>query len=447
MSDTPDFDLLVLGGGMAGMSAAAEAALRGASVMVCEIADHLGGTAVLSSGNVWTVRTAEAFLQSDPDGDVALWQVVRDTLDDSLAWVESMGVPVRERHKGSSSSTYDPPPIGRNVDIETLMARARRAVESAGGVVLNGATISKLAVSEARVTGGRIRTIATGDEHAVSARGVVLASGGFQASRALRARFLGDVVADSVAIRSNPHSAGGGLTLALDAGARLTPRMDTFYGVVLPAVPGEITEGDYRSLVLHGAVYGLVLGPDGDRLVDESVGAVPLANAIAKVGRALFVVSDAMAHAADDTLGMDLAQILKASGERGSRFAMATSIAGVAAVADAWGYDGNGVRDSLSGYDAAVGSDGPLEPPRRRHRLPLGGDLLVVEVQSAVTSTFGGVRTDEHGQAQTDAGTPISGLFAAGVDQGGYNVSGYVGGLSRALTFGRRTAARALGAS
>ena len=142
MSERPDFDLLVLGGGMAGMSAAADAAFRGASVMVCEVADQLGGTAVLSSGNVWTVPTREAFVQSDPDGDVAMWQVVRDTLDDSLAWLESMGVPVAERHTSSSSSTYDPPPIGRNVDIESFMSRGRRAVEAAGGLVLNGTPFS-----------------------------------------------------------------------------------------------------------------------------------------------------------------------------------------------------------------------------------------------------------------------------------------------------------------
>ena len=447
MSEAPDFDLLILGGGMAGMSAATEAALRGARVMVCEIADHLGGTAVLSTGNVWTVETAEAFRQVDPDGDMALWQVVRDSLDESLAWVESMGVPVRERHRASSSSTYDPPPIGRNVDIETFMRRGRQAVEAAEGLVLNGTTISKLTASEAGVSGAQVLTLASGDECAVSSRGVVLASGGFQASRELRARFLGDVVADSVAIRSNPHSAGAGLTLALAAGARTTPRMDTFYGVVLPAVPGELTEGDYRELVLHAAVYGVVLGPDGARLADESAGAVPLANAIAKVGRALFVVGDSMIRAGDDTLDIDLAQLLSAAAKRGSRFATATSIDDVAAAATSWGYDTAGVRDTLARYEVALRDDGPMVPPRRRHRHPLDGVLLLVEVQTAMTSTFGGVWTDTHGQALTADGTPLPGLFAAGIDQGGYNVSGYVGGLSRALTFGRRAAARALGVS
>jgi succinate dehydrogenase/fumarate reductase flavoprotein subunit len=85
------FDLLVVGGGMAGMAAAAQAAELGARVAVCEVADQLGGTALLSTGNVWTVDTAEAFRTADPDGDPSLWRAVRAGLFDSLEWVASLG--------------------------------------------------------------------------------------------------------------------------------------------------------------------------------------------------------------------------------------------------------------------------------------------------------------------------------------------------------------------
>ena len=444
MTEASEFDLLIVGGGMAGVSAAAEAALQGARVVVCEISNRLGGTALLSTGNVWTVQTPEAFRAADPDGDISLWQVVRDNLDDSLDWIAGLDVPVRERHKASSSSTYDPPPIGRNIDIETFMARAERAVSGAGGLMLYGTTVSELATTSDGITGGHLKTLATGDRHELSARGVILASGGFQMSRELRARYLGELVADSVALRSNPHSQGAGLLLALQAGASTSSTMDTFYGVILPAVPGELTEADFRGLVLHGAVYGIVLGPDGTRMTDESSGAVGLANAVAGIGRAVFVVGDAMIAEADERLGIDLAQILRTAGERGARFATAPTVEAACASLDDWGYDGRRALHTLKEFDEASREGYALSPSRRRHRLPVGSDLLVVEVQAAATSTFGGIRTDTHGQALTADGVPLRGLFAAGVDQGGYNVSGYVGGLSRALVFGRRAAARAL---
>ena len=49
-------DLLVVGGGMAGLSAAAEAASSGAVVGVVEKGAELGGSAALSAGILWTAR-------------------------------------------------------------------------------------------------------------------------------------------------------------------------------------------------------------------------------------------------------------------------------------------------------------------------------------------------------------------------------------------------------
>jgi len=413
--------------------------------MVCEAADHLGGTAVLSTGNVWTVQNADAFRQADPDGDVELWQVVRDGLEESLAWIEGLGVPVRERHKASSSSTYDPPPIGRNVDIESFVTRSQRLVGGAGGVVLNGTTVGRLETGADGVEGARIVTLAGGDEHDIRAGGVVLASGGFQANRDMRAKYLGDTVADAVAVRSNPYSAGAGLTLAIEAGAALSATTDTFYGVILPAVEGTITEADYRGLALHAAVYCVVLGKDGARLTDESAGAVPLANSVARSGRALLVISPAMVAEAERKLGIDLSQITAGAERRGARFASAPTIDAVGTVAGEWGYDGARVRNTLVEFNQGITGGASLSVPRRRHHLSVTGDeLLVVEIQAAMTSTYGGVRTNTDGQALRSDGTPVAGLYAAGVDQGGYNVSGYVGGLSRALVFGRRAAANAL---
>jgi succinate dehydrogenase/fumarate reductase flavoprotein subunit len=440
---------------MAGMTAAAEAAGRGARVAVCEAADHLGGTAVLSTGNVWTVQTPEAFRAADPDGDVELWQVVRDNLEESLEWVASLDVAVRERHKASSSSTYDPPPIGKNIDIETFMVRAQRAVERAGGMVLHGTTLAALHRGGDGVDGAVIETVATGECFDVETRGVVLASGGFQADTELRAQYLGDAVAESVSLRSNPLSSGTGLRLAQQVGAATSSRMDTFYGVVVGAVPGELTEVDYRGIVLHGAVYGVVLDQSGRRFADESAGAVPLANALARSRRALLVVGPDMNAAAMDKLGVDLTEVIAVAGGRGARSALNIHMDEFTRLATEWGYDGPAAAATLSAFDSHiappdvappdVAAPDVLTPPRRRHRYPVGtGPVHVLEVKAAMTSTFGGIRTDRNGQACDQAGSPVPGLFAAGVDQGGYNVSGYVGGLSRALVFGRRAAQTSL---
>ena len=427
------------------MSAAAQAAQQGARVLVCELADHLGGTAVLSTGNVWTVTTAEAFRQADPDGDVTLWQAVRDDLDACLQWIAELGVSVTERHRSSSSSTYDPPPIGKNVDIETFMARGSRLVELAGGWVLNGTTVNRLDMEGGRVCAAEVRDRASGEVLPVSCEGVVLATGGFQNSFELCAHYLGERVADAVRIRSNPHSDGAGLRLALEAGAATSARMDTFYGVLLPALPGSISEQDFRGLVLHSAVCGVVLGPDGRRLTDESAGAVRLANQVAQVRRGVIVVGAHMVEASEDQLGIDLLTVMKDASTRGARFLSGATREDLYPMLTGWGYDGVQAQLTTEDFDRHIAAGSDLSPDRRRHRMPLGErGLAVLEVQAAMTSTFGGIRTDEFGQALLPDGTTIPGLFVAGVDQGGYNVSGYVGGLSRSLVFGCRAAQRAI---
>ena len=61
-------DLLVFGGGMAGMSAAARAASDGASVVLVEKAPAIGGSAMYA-GFVWTAPTVDVMREVNPDAD------------------------------------------------------------------------------------------------------------------------------------------------------------------------------------------------------------------------------------------------------------------------------------------------------------------------------------------------------------------------------------------
>ena len=53
-----------------------------------------------------------------------------------------------------------------------------------------------------------------------------------------------------------------------------------------------------------------------------------------------------------------------------------------------------------------------------------------------VTHTLGGLRVNEHARVLREDGTPIDGLFAAGVDVGGVASGGYSSGLAQALVLG-----------
>ncbi len=64
-------DLLVIGGGMAGLSAAARAAKDGASVALVEKGSTLGGSANYAEF-IWTAPTLEVMREVNPNADEAL---------------------------------------------------------------------------------------------------------------------------------------------------------------------------------------------------------------------------------------------------------------------------------------------------------------------------------------------------------------------------------------
>ena len=93
--DAGAVDLLVLGGGMAGLTAAARAAHDGARVLVVEVADDLGGS-VRFAGYAWTAPSREVVDEVLPDGDPELRHALVDRFADGVEWIRSLGVHVGE---------------------------------------------------------------------------------------------------------------------------------------------------------------------------------------------------------------------------------------------------------------------------------------------------------------------------------------------------------------
>jgi succinate dehydrogenase/fumarate reductase flavoprotein subunit len=216
---------------MAGLAAAARARELGADVVVYEKAAEPGGSTVLSSCVVWRYREWETFRRECPGGDPALQRAVWEGLDDALAWLESLGVPVVERETGNPLTTgirFDPRGL-----IETLAARA----------------------GEMRL-GAPLEAIPDGLP-------VVLATGGFQGDRALVREHV-TPEADALVLRANPWSTGDGLRLALARGASLSVGLDEFYGRNLAAAP-RIAPEDFVPLAQVYARRATVENERGER--------------------------------------------------------------------------------------------------------------------------------------------------------------------------------------
>jgi len=82
----PRYDVVVIGAGAAGMSAALFAAIRGARTLLVEKTEFVGGTSAFSAGSLWIPNTRHASGAADNTGNVEryLQQIVGNRADASL---------------------------------------------------------------------------------------------------------------------------------------------------------------------------------------------------------------------------------------------------------------------------------------------------------------------------------------------------------------------------
>lgn len=434
-------DVVVVGGGMAGLTAAARAASEGASVTVVERAHELGGSARYA-GYLWTAPSQEVLAEVDPHGDQSLRRVLVAGFADTVEWIRSLGVPVGDEVVILRYGR------GRLIDTAAYVRVCQKLITSSGGEILLGASVERL-LGERDVTGVDLR-MADRSVRRLEAPWTVLATGGYQGDRELTAELI-HPNAPLMPLRSNPTSTGAGLRLAQAVGAASGPRDAGFYGhLVLADVPLD-DPMQFANQTLYYSEHALIFNGHGERFIDETLGDHLTAMAAVEQPQArVLVVADQRVR--DEWMlgayveGIAPVDRFELCRRRGGRYALATSLDDFAYLPPDWGYPGDVVRAGIERFNESARVGRPLEPGRRFDPLPLDRPpYYAVEAVAAITFTFGGVLIDDRARVLDDHRRPIPGLLAAGADTGGLYVRAYAGGLAAAAVFGLRAAATALG--
>jgi len=228
---------------------------------------------------------------------------------------------------------------------------------------------------------------------------VVLCTGGF-AARLARDRGL--------PLRASPWSDGDGLRLAKGLGAAVVGDLEEFYGRALPAPPADIEDDWIRTTQLYGRFA---------HVVDDR-------------GKPVFM---GVASWSEN----DIVQVIARQPGGTSWYVIDSTTAVRLGLHDHWGVGdmifyaleaGGEVRKGRTLDELGLG---PLSSPK----LATPG-FFAVKVVAAVTHTMGGLRVDEGARVLRGDGSPIDGLYAAGVDVGGVASGGYSSGLAQALVLG-----------
>jgi succinate dehydrogenase/fumarate reductase flavoprotein subunit len=431
-------DLLVVGGGMAGLTAAAAAATAGARVLVAEKGDHVGGSAIYA-GYAWTAPSVEVLREVNPLGDPELGARLVEGFPEGIDWIRSLGI-----------ECHPPVPVlrygrGHQFDTSHYIAACEKRIKERAGVVVTRTRVESLRMTGNAVTGALVR-LPDGSSREIESPWTLLSSGGYQGDPDLRAMLIHPQARD-LQVRGNAWSTGDGQRLGRSAGAAFGPQDAGFYGHLIPAGVALSDPSLFVDLALYYSEHALLFNLDGERFIDETLGDHLSTIALVSQPEARgLLIADAAAHRDWITQsyveGAAALDKFALASRRGARCAVARSLDELDDMPPEWGYPGPKIRAAIERLNEVLDQSGETTPGRRHDRRPVcQPPFYIVEAAPVITFTFGGLLIDPDGRVRALDGGFVRGLLAAGADAGGLYHSAYAGGLAAALVFGL-TAAR-----
>jgi len=449
MSTDAGCDVVVVGGGIAGMMTANRAAQLGLRAVVLEqgtAEKYLCNTRF--TGGTFHICLREITLDQD---------ILEKTVIDSTAgfvepdlarmlavegrrvvgWLQEEGMKfmrasASEYHKwvlappGRSRPGLDWEGRGGDVLLRTLESR----LVSRRGRIVRGARARDLVMEDGRCVG--VVADRDGKPMVLRARAVVIADGGFQGDPELVARYICGKP-ERLKQRGAGTGRGDGMKMASAAGAALSG-MDRFYGHTL-ARDALVNDRLWPYPYLDSLVTaGIVVNSGGERFVDEGRGGVYVANAVAKLDDPLsaLVVFD---HAIWEQAGRN--GLIPANPHLLNENATVLRADTLPALAAAAGLPADALVQTVSVWNAAIegGNVSPGRQPTRYRACPIAAaPFYAVPMCAGITYTMGGIRINVHAQAIDKNNNIINGLYVVGAATGGLEGGpevGYVGGLAK----------------
>ena len=440
------YDVIVIGGGGAGLSAAIEAADAGAQVLLLEKNVATGGTTSTSQGLIGGYDTQIQKAQ----GVELTYEEMYDNLDSNASYrldPELMGITVAKSgesidwlidrcsvpFQAEAVVGYGPLAMMHVVDgagaalTDALLATATEA----GVEVLTDAKATSILMEDGALAG-----VQTEDGATYSCKALVVATGGYAYNPELAARFTPEV-AGTLGI-GHPMSCGEGIVMASNVGA-CTSHTDSMmcvlkdYEIMTEHTPTSAAANvngftSLPNMIMVGAQGTRFYNEDGKGYMSQDLNR-PVFDQMHKdkLGYVWMVSDQAAVDATEGKThrGEDLAYV---AGET------------VEELAANMGVDAEGLAATVEAYNAAVDAGFDAE----FGRVPttkLEAPFVALAVTPCVIITYGGIARNADSQAIRADGTAVEGLYCAGETSCNSAFMGFT--ISNAITWGRIAGANA----
>jgi fumarate reductase flavoprotein subunit len=456
-----DFDLIVVGGGGAGLSAAIMAKRAGANVMVLEADKQLGGATLIAGGVFYAAGTSvqrACGIEDSADAmfehlmNLTQWELrpglirlICDLSGPTLEWLISLGVnfPAALLTKGGPETIYRSHPshgLGEQIGQVLVNIAGAESVEYAVNT-----RISSLLVEEGRVCGVR----ASGME--LRAPHVLISTGGFGNNVEMLQRLWPKALRHGerlIAVHDSlPFILGDGITMAEEVGAKVVGHGN---GLLMPKT------NHLARKVLEGVFlppWIALVNKEGRRFIDETqpymISGFYLNQQTDEVGYAIYdehAVREATQDKSwTDPYGSGVAVPAWEEDTLRKKIADGDIIQAdtLAELAHKVGIDAGALEVTLSKYNADCAQGVDTDFLKNTHmRFPVSTPpFYASEIRACVIgNTNAGLNIDQQCRVLDGADNPIPGLYAAGEVLGCvqgrlYNAGGL--GIGNAIILGR----------
>ncbi|OUS91354.1 FAD-dependent oxidoreductase [Rhodococcus sp. NCIMB 12038] len=446
MTEKTVCDIVVVGGGIAGLTAALSAHQAGATVVLLEKLDSVGGSSAMSGGFIAFSGTDEQHQREVSDStelfradllalgggaaDTRLVDAYLANQHDTYRWLKANGVEFDDVEISSGQSAIR----SHHTDIRSVLGLFADRFVEAGGTLLLGCAARSLSTDANGAVIGVVAERNGQRTELVASAGVVLASGGFSRGVDLLQTFA------PAQLKAIPYgglgNTGDGLKMAWRLGAGMADM-----GYITGTYGSHPDTGpEFHELLTAYYMGAIIVNERGERFVDESRSYKVLGRECLKQPRGLgFEVFDRRVRAKSHAIPLSDIEMLENIGH----VFKADTLAELARCA---GIDEAGLLATVASYNASA--RGETADSFGRTSLVNGvGDLLTVEegpfyaypAKTLMTTTYCGLTITPDAEVRRVDGSLIPGLYAIGEVTGGFHGEAYMTGtsLGKGAVFGR----------
>ena len=443
-AETLDCDVVIVGAGGAGLTAAVRATQEGAKVLVLEKMSFAGGNSLKASGGMNCAGTkfqeaagitdsgVQAFIEDTMNGghqlnDLALVTTMAEHSAEAVEWLESIGAPLpKVAATGGTTHKYlhspeDGSPVG-----SYLVAKLSEQAAKDGIEIMLNTTATEIIMDNGTAVGVKANDAA--HDYTINAKAVILATGGFGSNFELMCSFNPSLA--NAVTTNHPGATGDGIMMAEAVGAATVDMEQIQLHPTVYQATSMLVSEKMRSL------GSILVNQEGKRFTNDLAtrDAVSAAE-LEQTGGYAYIIFD-----------QNLVDSNKSAQEYIEK-GMAVTGDTYEALAEAMGVPADAFVETMNTWNAAVAAGEDAEFGRNNG---MDADLstapfYAIQIAPGIHHTMGGIKIDADTEVISTEGAVIPGLFACGETTGGVHGGNRIGGnaVCDFVVFGRIAGANA----